>query len=83
MDTIDLFNERDILRGKGIDIIVEPVRCGKHSFKRRYTFKIYYRTEDGLMDESGPLLVTGSWESYYIALEEAVKTAKETLERTL
>lgn len=80
MTTIELINERDSLRRKGVDIIVEPYRCGHHAFKRRYTYKTFYRTEDGSMNDSGPTYVLGVFDTYDEALKNAVRDAKRTLE---
>lgn len=80
MTTIELINERDNLRRKGVDIIVEPYRCGRHAFNRRYTYKTFYRTEDGSMNDSGPTYVLGVYDTYDEALKTAIKDAKRTLE---
>lgn len=81
MRPIDLVIERDRLRERGVDIIVMPTRCGHHSFKRRYTFEVYYRTKDGKLDNEEPSRPTGSWETYNEALESAINTANDVLEK--
>ena len=81
MKPIELLIERDKLREKGVDIIVMPTRCGHHSIKRNYTYEVYYRTDDPKYDNDEPSRPLGLWPNYNEALEDAIRNAKETLER--